>query len=299
MDLNQAHPLPIPLTLYVEPTNICNFRCSMCPESLPNYKEQAGYYQRMPLEIYLKIIEDLKGWGRVKSLKFYFLGEPLLNGSLRLMIRLARDAEIAERLELTTNASLITEQKAEDLVNSGLHYVRISVYGLDNNGHELTTGSRWKASQIRENVARFKQIRDEMGSKTPILYAQFFSRSKAETRQFEEAWKPIVDETGIEPLHNWAGAPLVNIGDQTPITTPCPAPFYMLVIRADGSVSACCVDWAGQLVVGNVLESTLQEIWQGTKLQSLQAAHLCGKRDRIEACRNCTAQFPDRISVRA
>ncbi len=43
-------PLPFPEILHIEPTDRCNFKCGVCPESLPDFREKIGYYQRMPEE---------------------------------------------------------------------------------------------------------------------------------------------------------------------------------------------------------------------------------------------------------
>ena len=300
-DLSKAVPLPLPFTLFVEPTNVCNFRCEMCPESFPDYQQRAGYYQRLPMRLFEKIVSDLKGWGKVKELKFYMEGEPLLNPDLPEMIRCARDAGIAERIELTTNASLITPGMARRLVDSGLDYVRISVYALDDSTHAQVTGSKYTASRIRENVRIFREVRDAMGSRTPVLYAQWLTESPDADRAFEDMFSGIVDETGIEPRHNWNGSDgrLVTIGEgegRYP-KQACPELFYTLAVKANGDISACCIDWSGQLVVGNLASSSLKEAWQGDALRRLQELHLAKKRDQIDGCRDCTLvyNFPDSL----
>jgi radical SAM protein with 4Fe4S-binding SPASM domain len=299
-DLSKAVPLPLPFTLFVEPTNVCNFRCEMCPESLPDYQERAGYYKRMPMRLFEKIVSDLKGWGKVKALKFYFEGEPLLNPDLPDMIRMSRDAGIAGRIELTTNASLITAAMARRLVESGLDYARISVYALEDSAHSKVTGSKYTASQVRENVRVFREVRDAMQSRTPVLYAQWLAESPEADKSFTEMFAGIVDEVGVEPRHNWNGSDgrLVTIGQGDSKRYPkqaCPELFYTLAIKANGDVSACCIDWSGQLVVGNVEKSSLQEIWEGDALRNLQRLHLAKKRDQIPGCRDCTLiyNFPD------
>jgi cyclic pyranopterin phosphate synthase len=103
-DSPTAVPLPLPFTIFVEPTNVCNFGCEFCPESLPDYQQRAGYYHRLPMSFYEGIVADLRSWGKIKSLKFYMEGQPLLNPDLPWMIWMAKDSQIAERLELTTNA---------------------------------------------------------------------------------------------------------------------------------------------------------------------------------------------------
>lgn len=300
VDLSQAVPLSLPLTVFIQPTNVCNFRCNFCPESLPDYQQRAGFYHRLPMSLYEVIVSELKGWGKIKALKFYMEGEPLLNPDLPRMIRIAKDAGVADRLELTTNASLFNEGTARLLVESGLDYVRLSIYGVDER-HTKITGSRYTAEQIRANVHAFRQVRDAMGSQTPILYAQYLADSPEDEEAFRSQYSDIADEIAIEPRHNWGALDtrLVNIGQQLGRypKQACPEPFYTLAIRANGDVSVCCIDWSGGLIVGNLRDSSLREIWEGEPIRRIQSLHLAKKRDSIPACRNCTLiyNFPDNL----
>ena len=40
--LSIAIPLRMPLTLFVDPTNYCNFKCSFCARSFNDYKKFIG-----------------------------------------------------------------------------------------------------------------------------------------------------------------------------------------------------------------------------------------------------------------
>jgi radical SAM protein with 4Fe4S-binding SPASM domain len=301
INLEENVPLEKPFTVFVEPTNVCNFRCKMCPESLEDYATQAGYYNRMPFWMFRNIVDDLKSLGKIKSLKFYFEGEPLLNPELPEMIKLAKDSGVSERIELTTNASLLTKLMSEKLVKSGLDYLRISIYALNDDDYQTTTQSRWKASQIIENIQNLRRIRDEMDSHTPVIYAQWLSKSKEEDLKFKEIFSEIADEVGIEPLHNWTGSDnrLVQIGGREGKYSKivCPELFYTLAIKANGDVSCCCIDWSGKLIIGNVEETSLKEIWHGHKLRNLQRLHLEGRRNEIHGCKDCTLiyNFPDNL----
>ena len=297
-DLNQEIPLPRPFRIDIEPTNKCNFHCTMCPESRPDYRSAAGYYQDMTPETFDHIVDDLATWGKIKSLKFYNVGEPLLNRHLPAMIRQATDAGIAERTELTTNLSVLTEASARALVRSGLDYVRISIYGLDPEQHRRITGNPITPEQIREKARMFRQIRSDEHSTTPRLFAKCFATSAEEVQRFYELYAGVVDETGVETLHNWGnGMMQLDQGKQEPNQTPCAAPFYSLAIHANGDVSPCCVDWQSQLKIGNVNQTHLWQIWNSHALERIQVKHLTGQRPELSACVHCTQTYPDQITA--
>ena len=50
----------------------------------------------------------------------------------------------------------------------------------------------------------------------------------------------------------------------------------------------CCADWNGQLVIGSILRDSLRDLWQGTRAQEIRDVHLAGRRDTLNACRDCT-----------
>jgi MoaA/NifB/PqqE/SkfB family radical SAM enzyme len=271
-----------------------------CPEGLPDYKEQAGYYQRMPAMTYYRVLDELAHWTRLKSLKFYDLGEPFLNPELPEMIADAVKAGVAEKIELTTNASIMNEALAARLVRSGLQYLRVSVYGATDEAYRSATASRYGASQIVSNVRLLRQVRDSLGSQTPGIYARFLAPTDADATIFREQYEGVADELGVEALHNWGGVDqrLVHIG-APPVAAKraCPQPFYALTVKANGTVTACCLDWSGQLALGDVNLTSLREIWEGPQLRSLLAAQLGGRRQEIPFCRDCEmiAHYPDSL----
>jgi len=283
--------LPAPLSIFVEPTNVCNFRCGICPESLANYPNQAGHYKRMPWPTWAHIATQLYDtWEPLKVLRFYFLGEPLLNPDLARMIEMARNMELAERLELTTNASLLRGKCADRLLRSGLDYLRVSVYGTTDAEYQTTTGvaSKGKMKAILQNVAGFRKARD-VNRTAPWIFAQLTmpSITMEQDLRFEGQWREIADETGINSLHNWGTPDLVHIGP--PATKAvCSKPFTELAIRADGKVSVCCIDWNGQLIVGDLKTQTLQEIWNGEPLKRIRQLHLTRRRAELGICADCS-----------
>jgi radical SAM protein with 4Fe4S-binding SPASM domain len=314
LDLGQSFPLRAPLALYVEPTNVCNFRCVLCPESFPDYQEQAGYYGRMPLELFQKVVRDLQELGGVRSLKLYFEGEPLLNPDLHLMIKMAKDGGAADRVEVTSNGSMLTERRAIELIEAGLDYLQVSIYSVDETAHAEITGTKVSPSLIRENMQRVKRIRDERGATTPFIYAKLMHDSTEGEARFREVYSGVADEIGVQYRHNWNG--MVGIEMLTRSYTPnaagasnefkfkkdaCPFPFYLMAVKANGQVSACCVDWNGGVNIGDLNRETLSEIWNGEKLRTLQRLHVSGKRNQVPACANCDALYttPDFVHLTA
>ena len=70
INLLNAIPLAGPLLVHLEPTNICNFKCKFCPESLDDYKDKARGLFNLSLENFTRILNELKKVPKLKSLNF-------------------------------------------------------------------------------------------------------------------------------------------------------------------------------------------------------------------------------------
>jgi radical SAM protein with 4Fe4S-binding SPASM domain len=284
IDLASSIPLPAPFVLFVEPTNVCNFKCPICPESFPNYEQQAGYYQKMKAETWRNVLKSLRGWCKLKTIRFYHTGEPLLNGDLGNMIREAH--AVSERTEVTTNASRLNRTWAVALIAAELDYLRISVYGTTAEAYQRETGNPGCTPlSTLFNVSELRKERDARRALKPHIHAELVTSEPGQEDAFLTQWRDVADSTGVKALHNW-GDSLVSVGSKS-TKLVCPFPFYELAVKSNGDVSVCCVDWSNQLVVGNVNRESLREIWEGPRLKELRDTHLAGRRDKLVACRDC------------
>lgn len=105
--LSDIVPLSAPFTIYLELTNICNFKCSFCPMHFEDYREISGGDFTLSDADIKKIYTDIKELGRLKTLNLYMLGEPFVNRKLPDYIALAKNMDIAERIIVTTNGTLL------------------------------------------------------------------------------------------------------------------------------------------------------------------------------------------------
>ena len=114
LTLMDVVPLDVPLCVCIEPTNVCNFKCLMCWQSTKEYEEGGGPFLNMTDELFDKLIEDLKAFcqhqgKKIKLIKLYSTGEPLLHPGIGAMVRKIKAADVCDEMEITTNASLLTQ----------------------------------------------------------------------------------------------------------------------------------------------------------------------------------------------
>jgi len=68
---------------------------------------------------------------------------------------------------------------------------------------------------------------------------------------------------------------------------PCSGPFKYKFIAANGDVLVCCLDTDKQLVIGNIKENTLDEIWDSEKAHRIRMAHITGDLSEFPVCQHC------------
>lgn len=301
-------PLASPLSLHVDPANVCNFRCRFCPTGDPALLREVGRPSGIMSEaVWEAVLSGLvelveRGGRRLRRLHLYKDGEPLLNPRLARMAGQAVAAGVADSVETTTNASLLTGELAAELVASGLHAVRISVEHVSSEGYRDLTRTFSDLERVVANVAALRRRRDSAGSPLHI-HAKILdagSLGEAGRERFRELFAPWADSLNVDVPMGWSGqvrpqwlagaAPATAMDGVTPRRgrVCCPEPFAKLAVNWDGSVSACCVDWAHATALGSVLDpGGLPAVWDGQRLARLRRLHLEGRRGELPACGPC------------
>ncbi|MDR1001380.1 MAG: radical SAM protein [Clostridiales bacterium] len=300
-------PLASPFTLYVFPSNACNFRCSYCAHSLSDGELFQTYgvgSEMMSLDTMRLIVEQSANFAPYKLLQFVSQGEPLLNRDLPQMIKMAASAGIAKRIEIITNASLLTREYSDALIDSGLTNLRVSLQGLDKETYRRICGIALDFDTLLEHLAYFYQHKKpEMGlfvkimdialppvGVTPNAAAEFYKLLNGKCdRMSVEYVQPVYHAVGVQQ-----NAVLRDrYGNEHSPRFVCPFPFYQMCIWPNGDIQPCDAIYRA-CSLGNVHGATLREIWNGERLRDFRLAQLRDGYKSLPKCENCCA--PDDCS---
>lgn len=304
--LEEAIPLSTPIILFVDPSNICNFRCKFCPTGHKEIIKDTGRWQNiMNFYVYRKIIDDLKEFNKpLKVLRLYKEGEPLLNKNFDRMVRYARKSGSVQYIDTTTNGYLLTEDLSKKILDAGLDRINISVNGMSDKQFLAFSGVNINFDEYVKNIKRLYEIRDNNGYNceiciktvgdflTDIDKKKFYNTfGDYADRIFIENIAPCWPEFDVESnaemnISKTKGIYDQPISDETEVDV-CPYIFYMVSINSDGSVSLCFLDWARKLIIGDVKGQSLKEIWNGDILFKYQIYNLKGKRRDNPVCGKC------------
>jgi len=245
----------------------------MCAYSVPEEIERQYYPERMSEAMFDKILNEACR-NYCPSIGFNVLNEPLMDPNIINRIRKAVDAGFID-LRMNTNAILLTEDKAEQIVDSGLTQLYVS---LDANTEEtyqkVCIGSDY--AKVMRNVNRFLQLRNKKGKKLPILRVSFvrLSINEHEIPGFIDYWKDKADMVTIQeykpPVINEAFLAKHAKSKRIPTYYTCSQPFERLTIKGNGIVTACCTQYNYKLKVGDLNEESIYEIWNSEKMRTLR-----------------------------
>ena len=291
-DLSQVLPLSTPFSLLIDPSNGCNFRCVFCPTGEPELLKEIGRPRgAMKFDLFRKIVDDLAAFDApLKSVHLYKDGEPLVNPRVDHMVHLLKARGLARHVEMTSNGSLLTRERADALLDAGLDAMRVSVYGASDAMYKRVTRKFDSFQTVVDNVAYLHRRKTELGRDFHLHCKIINVELTAEERQtFIDTFGPISDSIFVHPLHGQALAEESGFA-AAPDTARkvCSEPFLKLVINFNGEVSVCCADWRMATIVGNVAEEPLIDIWNGERLRAFRLTHLEGRRDELSACRDCS-----------
>ncbi|WP_433305679.1 radical SAM protein [Actinoplanes sp. CA-030573] len=155
---------PLPDHLQLEITSACNLRCTMClVRYRPPVNKLAG---AMRPELFHRLLDEVP----VRRLTLQGLGEPLLSPYLPEMIAAAVGRDI--RVGFNSNATLLTERRAGELVASGLDWLHVSLDGAGPEVYEaIREGARFDT--VVANLAGLARAKERAGSATPWIRVVF------------------------------------------------------------------------------------------------------------------------------
>lgn len=310
-NLRDILPLCKPFTVIIEPSSLCNFRCIQCFQSIKGDSYFTRNQGNMPMARFQRVIEQLKAWPgpKLKVLKLSLYGEPLANHDFCEMLSMARSSDVADRIETTTNASLLSRAVAEKLVESRLDYVRVSIYASTQQRHRDITGSSMKIGKIHENLRVLQEVKKSKGSERPFISCKMLDAYGEENDQFFQVYRDVADELFLDKPHSWInvdGADFIRdyykenvdiaITDFKQNSTPkiaCPMAFTTIAVRSNGDVSPCCVDFIGGTNLGNIDESSLPEIWNSDTWYEFQKMQLQNRKHENYSCARCDVYLSD------
>jgi radical SAM protein with 4Fe4S-binding SPASM domain len=288
--LEDAIPLSSPFSITLDISSLCDLKCSFCFHATEYAKQMKK--QHMTWNLFEKIINGMKDFpSKLKKINFGQFGEPLLNPRIVDMVKYAKDSDVAETIEIYTNAISLTPDMSEGLISSGLDKLSISVEAMSANGYKEIAGREIDFDIFIKNIQHFSKTR--ASCYLYIKIADIAIKTKYEEDAFYRAFKDISDMAVIEHIdrlymHAKNDESEKGVyGTEKEEKNVCPLIFHRFSVYADGVAVPCCMDWTKAYPIGDANTQTVSEIWNSEKLRELQLSHLHGNRKTLHLCNDC------------
>lgn len=296
-ELGEYLPLETPFALHIFASHRCNLKCGYCLHSLNSEKIKNMGFKKllMNYKVFEKCIDDATQFpGRFKVVIFAGWGEPLAHPDIARMVALVKSKNIADRIEIVSNGVLLTNDLTKDLITAGLDRIRISIQGIDSESCSKVTNVSFDFDSLVKNIAFFYTHR-----KQAKVYVKIIDRAvptAADQKRFHQIFDLITDEIAIEHIipvirdidHSKFGKVFDkrHCGGQATRVSVCPFPYYMSVIHPDGNYAPCCSPEC-PMILGNIKDLSIANIWNGSTMRNFRIAHLEGKRGDSAICQSC------------
>lgn len=276
-----------PDRMYLESTNACNLNCIMCPTGLGQMKRKRGY---MDWDLYRSIVDEMAGHVKVTTLHIW--GEPLLHPKMPEMIAYAREKGL--RAEISTNATLLTEDTSKEILKAGLGAIYMCLDGASAETYEAIR-RRGDFDQTTANIQRFIELRREVPSPEPLVNVQIIEMQPTlpEVEEFTRHWQQAgVYRVSVKPFDSWGNqVDAISALRASEANVPskrwhCPNLWFHVHIYWDGTLVCCDRDFDALYPLGNVAGGVMKA-WNGPAMRELRRKHLSRQLDDVPSCRNC------------
>jgi MoaA/NifB/PqqE/SkfB family radical SAM enzyme len=286
-----------PVRVQIQTIDRCNASCIMCPYSS---RAKVSATNTMDDALYIKILKDLRQAGSVRSIMLMLQNEPLLDARFSDRFRLVKEV-LGRKVPIgtVTNGAPLTPSMIDWLSTSGIDLVHVSIDAI----REDTYARIRQGLNYQRVVGNTISLAKRLGSGRVSVRFLRQQDNEGEEQAFARFWRRQgINAVFMEPT-NRAGSlqsyerikkrharrwqkliyPVLN-----QCIPACPLPFSNMSILSDGRVILCCNDWEPHDIVGDLSEQTVQEVWNGEKMnhyRQLLITHLT--KDSL-VCADCS-----------
>ena len=266
-----------PKSVCLETFNLCNGSCIFCP-----YVRVHDNKILLEDKYVFSIIDEAANMN-IERFSLFNNNEPLLDDRIYDFIAYARKKMPNVRMTLSSNGKIITTEKLLKVIKNGIDNFYISIPTLDEEISHKIMGIN--AMDIVEKIMGlpnelYKNIR------IAVPMSRYFDK-EIYKRVFEPyAIRVITWE--MEANAEWPEFETIKKLAQMKYEYGCDRPLDQAIISSNGDVLLCCRDWKHEVVLGNIKEKTLLDIWHSEQMKCYQMKFEEGNQKDIPLCSSCS-----------
>ena len=264
--------------IYIEITNICNLKCSFCSKSNRVLKE-------MTIDKFKEVLKKINNY--TDYIYLHVKGEPLTHSRLDKILELTN--KYNKKVCITTNGVFLKEKLDILQKYNNIYQINISLHSENNKEHYLED-IFYSTDNLECYISyRFWTLNEgQMDEKT-----KYYLSKLKEKYNKEELYDGIkLDDKiylSLEEEFTW---PTLDASYYNEIGS-CYGGRTHLSILNDGTVTICCLDGEGISNLGNIFNTSIEEILESDKYKNI----IKGFNDRkvyLDICKHCS--YKDRFT---
>lgn len=290
-----------PVVYNIETTNACNMRCKMCPRTTKMTRK----VETLSKEVFLNVINQLRPWTKdewsnwekfvkdnykiekeeqsennfflyiiPKVIQLHGYGDPLLDKNMAEYVRLLTGKGFYSYF--SCNPANINMNATVNMFENGLSYIKYSIESVDDKKHKEIRGEASDFTGSFNKIVELLNIKAKHNYKTTIIITMLDLNNKWQKEEFqklEEVFKGLdvyvylksedqqwyrKDFHGTKSVH-WSEI--------------CKHPWMSMTIKSNAEATMCMEDYNNEIILGNVKENSLYEIWNGEKYNKFRQDH--------------------------
>jgi len=276
-----------PMGVEIEFTNRCNLSCIFCPNA--SHRRARGVMSPETLHVLACGIKDLE----IADVTIGGFGEPLMDAGLPEKLDALRAGAGQAKISIVTNGVLLNGAIAERICRGRLaDSIHVSI-DAEAGGPYADIHGADAFDAVVSNLKQLNKLKLQHNLDKPAVHVRYKLVSAGIRRylRFVSVFSDIAD--AIHPYANlfqWPGSSMPKNGvdlSRRGIKLACGNLWKSARVNWNGDVVLCCQDYEGSVVLGNIREQSLLDIWNGDRIAKYRAAHLRGDFDRLGICREC------------
>ena len=290
---NELDAFEFPICIDVELTNCCNLKCYMCPTGIGSSIREKGY---MSDKTYYKLLRDISG--HQVGLRFIRWGEPTLHPKMCKYIKAAKKE--GHLCHINTNGVTINKL-IDDILEAGLDSVKFSFQGVNEESYERIR----QGGNFKNVIANIKDLYNARINNSPYIQVSTTttSESEEEIKKFKESIAPYCDMINVgatilqyldidrSDMNEKQKELFQKIKSEQRVVYKRPAHcsevYGKLSVDWDGKISACCTDYDRELIIGDLADNTISEIFMCNKIDTYRKILSRKAFSEVAKCSKC------------
>jgi len=251
------------------------------------------------MELVEKLCNELKE-SSIQGVRLIRWGEPTMHPMFLEILKKLKDT--GKAIHFNTNGTLLNKDSIQKIVEMEIDSVKFSFQGVDQESYEeMRYGSSW--DKLMENIHLMNELRGDREKP----YIQISTTTTAETEKqihnFIEMVSPLCDYANVGKtklchleiermkISEDRKRKFLELKERESLQRQrpgvCVEIYDKLSVNWDGTVTGCCGDYDGMMLVGDLRRETLHDIYHGERINRVREIISRNAYDDIPLCRTC------------